>query len=216
MSVVVHRSDEGDLLGLVRQFGELAREWHRSAHHAVRAAGPVTSAALVLHASNFDLWHQEDAARRPGADDCEVGCRKRCIDQLNDRRNVAIEDIDVGLLPLRGRHDGPVRLHTETPGRIIDRLSVLSLRMWHARRAWHHDPRVAVFEEQFEDLCAGLDWFLDAIRSGEVGFKLYRQYKSDGQRGYCDLFEPQLADQLTPVNRRCGWCRPDVCKLTAD
>ncbi len=49
--------------------------------------------------------------------------------------------------------------------------------------AWHHDPRVAVFEEQFEDLCTGLDWFLDAIRSGEVGFKLYRQYKSDGQRG---------------------------------
>lgn len=208
MLAVVRHTGGDDLAAVVRQFRERAEQWHRTERSVPVQAGPVAAAALTLHASNFDLWHQEDAARRPGADDPEIGRRKRCIDRLNDRRNLAVEDIDSGLLAACGETAAGARLHTETPGRIVDRLSVLSLRIVHARRSWRHDPRIAVLEEQFEDLSTGLDWLLAAVRSGEVGFKLYRQYKSDGQRGYCDLFEA--------VNSGCGWCRPDVCKLTSD
>jgi hypothetical protein len=203
----------GDLLGAVRRFYDCAQEWHRREHPEPHRAGVPAAVALDLHAMNFDLWHHEDAVRRAGAPDPEVSCRKRCIDQINERRSAAVESIDLNLLNGAPTNEA-ARLHTETPGTIVDRLSVLTLRILHTRRVWHHDPRVGVLEEQYTDLCAGLEEYLAAMRSGALRFKVYRQYKAAAQRSYCDLFEPAATDEL-PVNRRRGWCRLDVCQFAS-
>ncbi|MGF2944349.1 DUF4254 domain-containing protein [Mycobacterium sp. Lab-001] len=181
-------STAAELLHAARRFQEAALEWHRTAPAASDTNDRVTARALHLHALNFDLWHHEDAVRRPGVGDPEVARGKRAIDDLNARRNAAVENLDATLLE---RLD-PVRsapLHTETPAMIVDRLSVLTLRMVHTPDAERNGSRLAVLEQQYDDLIGGLERFLACIRDGHIGFTVYRQFKSAGQQGYCTLFE---------------------------
>ena len=184
----LYDSTTADLLSAVGRFYDSAVSWHRDDPGEPPAEGGIASTALHLHAMNFELWHHEDAVRRPGIGDHEVARRKRRIDDLNSRRNAAIEDIDLSLLDrVKLHHRAP--LYTETPGTIVDRISVLTLRILHAKNAERPDARVAVLEEQYDDLLGGLGQVLARLQAGEIRFKLYRQFKSAAQRGYCDLFE---------------------------
>ncbi|MCV7410465.1 hypothetical protein AWC05_00275 [Mycobacterium florentinum] len=181
-------STNEDLVAAVRQFYDIAMLWHREEPPDSPDRGDIAAKALHLHALNFALWHHEDAVRRPGADDHEVALQKRRIDNVNALRNAAIEDIDAGLLD--GVELNPTApLHTETPGTIVDRLSVLALRIVHTNRADRPGARLAVLDEQYADLFGGLEQFLARLLAGEVRFKVYRQFKSPAQRNYCDLFE---------------------------
>jgi Protein of unknown function (DUF4254) len=179
---------ETDLLSAAREFYDIALSWHGKEPPAAPASDSIAAKALHLHAMNFGLWHHEDAVRRTGVGDHEVARRKRCIDELNARRNAAIEDIDVALLDGAGPNPS-APLHTDTPGTIVDRLSVLALRILHTNRAEDAGARHAVLEEQYDDLFGGLEQFLKALQGGRIRFKLYRQFKSAGQRSYCALFE---------------------------
>jgi len=176
------------LLGAVRDFYDTARLWHSEIPADAPAGDSIAARALRLHALNFALWHHEDAVRRPGADDREVATRKRRIDDLNARRNATIEDIDVALVD-RVELNASAPLHTETPGTIVDRLSVLTLRVLHTCRSEQSGARVALLQQQYDDLVGGLEELLARLHAGEIRFKLYRQFKSAAQRGYCDLFE---------------------------
>ncbi|MGD1256128.1 DUF4254 domain-containing protein [Mycobacterium seoulense] len=180
----------GDLLAAVRQFSDLAQAWHCQEPEMSWESRTIAAMALHLHAINFALWHHEDAVRRPGAGDHEIAGRKRLIDDLNDQRNKAIEGIDVALLD-RFQPNPLARLHTETPGTIIDRLSVLTLRILHT--ADPPNPCLAVLDEQYDDLFGGLEQLLTGVEVGDVRFKLYRQFKAAGQRSYCALFETRDA-----------------------
>lgn len=183
------------LLSVVRQFYDTALSWHCNEAVASNANGGIEVTALHLHAMNFNLWHHEDAVRRPGIGEHEVADRKRSIDDLNARRNAAIEDIDVTLLDrINPNENRCAMLHTETPAMIVDRLSVLTLRILHTKQAAQAiSPRLAVLEEQYDDLWFGLEQFLTRMQRGEIRFKLYRQFKSAGQRSHCALFEQQVA-----------------------
>lgn len=177
-----------DLLAAAHLFHKTALLWHDAEPEAPRAGTDIGLRALHLHKLNFDLWHHEDVVRRLGAADHEVARRKRCIDDLNARRNAAIEDLDAELLArLRPNPDAPT--HTETPGTIADRLSILALRIAHTDTVEGASSRLAVLAEQFGDLSGGLEQLLGRVRDGEVGFKLYRQFKGAEQGSYCALFE---------------------------
>jgi hypothetical protein len=180
------------LLCAVREFHEIAQLWHSEDYADSPAGGSVAAKALHLHALNFALWHHEDAVRRPGADDHEVAVRKRRIDELNARRHAAIENVDVALLD-QVELNSSAPLYTETPGAIVDRLSVLALRILHTNRATQSRAHLAVLNEQYDDLFSGLEGLLARMQSGEITFKLYRQFKSAAQRNYCDLFESRDA-----------------------
>jgi Protein of unknown function (DUF4254) len=182
-------STNGDLLSGVRQFYDFALSWHSKEPATSCATGSIAAKALHLHSMNFGLWHHEDAVRRPGVGDLEVARSKRSIDDLNARRSAAIEDIDVTLLDRLNPKNQSAPLHTETPGTIVDRLSILTLRILHTNRAEQPGPCLAVLEEQYDDLFYGLQQFLTRVQGGEIRFKLYRQFKSAGQRSYCALFE---------------------------
>src|SRR5690554_5093046 len=82
---------------------------------------------------NFLLWHEEDIARIKDIDPLRIVQAKRNIDQYNQSRNNAIEKIDEWILTYL--HHKNIRfsdkLHSETPGMMIDRLSIMALKRYH-------------------------------------------------------------------------------------
>ena len=154
------------------------------------------------HRFNSLLWAEEDLARRTRVTDTEIAANKRAIDGFNQARNDATERVDEALLLALGlvdeasaRSDAPqshagaaARLHSETAGAMIDRLSILALKVQAMRAqtqrtdvdAAHRTAstqRLARLQEQRADLAACLDTLLDDAGAGLAYFKVYRQFK---------------------------------------
>ncbi|MGD0547372.1 MAG: DUF4254 domain-containing protein [Terracidiphilus sp.] len=185
---------------IVEQQDRETRAWH---HSAAGAAWPKSEAAagggeadwlrLVSgqHFANFELWHIEDEARVPSASDTEIASVKRRIDPVNQRRNDLAEGLDLALLAWlgpRGLPNSEAALHSETPGLMIDRLSILALKIYHTREevertdappghVERNRTRLAILEEQRGDLAGCLDTLWSEILAGTRRFKLYRQMK---------------------------------------
>jgi hypothetical protein len=177
-----------------------AQEWATEAWHqeadasgeGVRLDGQSLDAAvLAQHRANFDLWHVEDRARMPGATDAEIVSVKRSIDAINQRRNDLAEQCD-GLLLERLRAAGlpkaEAELNSESPGLMIDRLSILALKIFHTREeierpnapeghGERNRERLRLLTEQRDDLVACLDRLWAETRVGRRRFKMYRQLK---------------------------------------
>jgi hypothetical protein len=141
------------------------------------------------HRFNARLWDEEDLARRRDAPDAEIAANKRNIDRLNQGRNDSVEQIDEILVSRLAEPKGPgARLHSETPGMMIDRLSILSLKIRAmgaqlGRADADADHRAACaakldrLKEQREDLRRCLDGLLADCARGTAWFKVYRQFK---------------------------------------
>ena len=122
-AILITRMQDEMTVALHETEGELAIE---------AGADGLMAIALAQHRANFDLWHEEDKARNPAAGDAEIARVKRAIDGLNQRRNDLVEKMDVWLLE-RLEQDELAPLHSETPGLMIDRLSILALKIYHTR-----------------------------------------------------------------------------------
>jgi hypothetical protein len=143
------------------------------------------------HRANFELWHIEDEARSPGASDAEVAAVKRRVDRTNQQRNDLVEELDRALLAWlepQGLPNPAAPLNSESPGLMIDRLSILSLKIYHTREeagragtpsghAVRNLERLAILEEQRADLAGCLDALWRETLVGTRRFKLYRQLK---------------------------------------
>lgn len=162
-------------------------------HDGARAAAPGSAlweAIAENHRHNRLLWEEEDLARRSNVADAEIAGNKRNIDRYNQKRNDAIERIDEQLLQLLSAvSPAPdARLNSETPGAMIDRLSILSLRIRQMRlQAERKDvdqahieaclAKLARLNEQRTDLASCLDQLLADCAAGTGHFKVYRQFK---------------------------------------
>jgi hypothetical protein len=147
--------------------------------------------ALVLEqcSRNYQLWNQEDQARRTDVDDSAIASVKRAIDGLNQQRNDLIEKLDEALLAeLEPGMDPAAPQNSETAGSIIDRLAIVGLKCHHMEReagrveaGEEHCARcrakLAVLGEQRGDLARCFDELVAGARSGRRRFKVYRQYK---------------------------------------
>jgi hypothetical protein len=143
------------------------------------------------HLANFELWHAEDAARSPGATDQDIVAVKRLIDRVNQRRNDLTEQCDRLLLDFLHHHNLPAdgaELHSESPGLILDRLSILSLKVFHTQEeidrpeaplghSERNRERLCVLVEQRGDLASSLDRLWQQVLNRQRAFKLYRQLK---------------------------------------
>lgn len=171
----------------------LTGDWHKE------AGGPPASAEACdwlgevarQHRANFDLWHIEDEARAPGATDAALAQVKRHIDRTNQLRNDLAEALDRMLLEwlaARALPSTSAPLHSESPGLMIDRLSILALKIYHTREETEREDastdhiarnqgRLAVLEDQRADLGHCLDKLWHETLSGVRRFKIYRQMK---------------------------------------
>jgi hypothetical protein len=172
---------------------------------AVPGVAPAAGCWPWIHANhrcNSLLWAEEDLARRTTVGDAEIAANKRAIDKYNQARNDATERVDEILLTALGlvdaasaRTDAPrstvpagARLNSETAGSIIDRMSIMALKV-HAMRAQtergdvddaHRSSsqgKLARLLTQRDDLGACLDALLADARAGRAYFKVYRQFK---------------------------------------
>lgn len=159
-------------------------------------AGPAAQASEVWshiernHRCNCQLWAEEDQARRRDVPDAAIAGNKRSIDASNQQRNDAIEKMDeslLALLPVPGP-GGNTRLNSETAGAMIDRLSILALKIFHMRiQTERRDAdkqhietsraRLARLTEQRTDLASCFDALIADCLAGRARFKVYRQFK---------------------------------------
>ena len=154
------------------------------------------------HRFNSRLWAEEDLARRTRVSDAEIAANKRAIDGFNQARNDATERVDELLLVALGLvdeasagSDAPqsrvppaARLNSETAGSMIDRLSIMALKL-HAMRAQTlrgdvdaahvaaSRIKLGRLQQQRADLADCLDGLLADAQAGRAYFKVYRQFK---------------------------------------
>lgn len=166
-------------------------EWHHVRAWDAESGGEWMAAVERQHRANFELWHIEDEARAPGSTDAEIADVKRRIDLANQRRNDLAEELDgmlMAWLEARGLPRSAAPLHSESPGLMIDRLSILALKIYHTREqaergaapAGHGErnlKRLAILEEQRADLAECLDSLWRETLEGTRRFKIYRQLK---------------------------------------
>lgn len=179
-----------DVSQITALHAETVALWHRQ-----EISNPYTGFLQLVcqqHTFNYQLWHEEDIARSPDVGDAKIAAVKRAIDGYNQKRNDGIEQLDAWLLnELAARNISPAadaRQNTETPGSAIDRLSILSLRLYHmqeqAERAdatvEHRakaESRLATLREQHADLSRSLQELLEDIFAGRKRLKVYFQFK---------------------------------------
>jgi hypothetical protein len=168
-----------------------AAEWHRLEPQIPSDVQGLQRIVTEEHLTNFQLWHAEDRARTPGIGDEDLAGVKRFIDKANQRRNDLVEQCDGFLLNLLAPRLLPkesAELHSETPGLMIDRLSILSLKMFHTEEEIHRSDapaghaqmnhhRLSILTEQRQDLATALDRLWTGVLAGERRFKVYRQLK---------------------------------------
>jgi hypothetical protein len=142
------------------------------------------------HCCNTLLWQEEDRARRTDVAAQEIATSKRLIDRYNQQRNDATEAVDEAILTaFETRAFSPeARLNSETAGAMIDRLSILALKIFHMREQtrrtdadsehlWKCEAKLARLLEQRDDLAACFDALMSGMRRGIAYFKVYRQFK---------------------------------------
>jgi hypothetical protein len=191
---------------IVALHDRMTKDWHARTDASADGSPPGPSTAsgnekkaredwlrMVVgqHRANFDLWHIEDEARAPGASDAELAAVKRRVDRTNQLRCDLVEALDqmlLGWMESRGLPNLAAPLNSEPPGMIIDRLSILALKIYHTREeaerpdappghATRNRERLAILEEQRDDLAGCLDALWQETLHGARRFKLYRQLK---------------------------------------
>lgn len=171
---------------IARLQNELTAAWHISPPEA----GGTGFEKLMQenHLRNFQLWHEEDIARRDDLGSERVHQAKRAIDGFNQQRNNFIEEMDKELVAALKPLESGVPRNSETPGMIIDRLSILSLKEFHMREETERvdatqehrtncSAKLARIIHQRSDLTNSLAELLEDVSAGRRTFGVYYQFK---------------------------------------
>ena len=177
---------------LERQLKEV-EQWHEELPQDDSSeSADFPSLVSTQHQVNFELWHQEDLARDLDVSDSKIAGVKRAIDVLNQRRNDLIEQLDQFLVNVLSRENvnttDQTELNSETPGSMIDRLSINALKIYHMNEEIQREDvaeshrkkcfgKLSVLQEQREDLRQCLDKLLVDLSTGKKRLKVYQQMK---------------------------------------
>ena len=177
---------------LEQQFNEVV-QWHvKTPKPDYVEASDFPNLVSMQHYVNFELWHQEDMARDPDAPDSKIAAVKRAIDVLNQLRNDMIEQMDQYLLDelqnKKIKYTSETEMNSETPGSIIDRLSINALKIYHMdeeiKRLDVTDEhrkkcsgKLSVLQDQRNDLKKSLEKLLADLSNGKKRLKVYQQMK---------------------------------------
>ena len=141
------------------------------------------------HFFNTKLWNEEDLARRQKVSDTEIVKNKRAIDKFNQARNDYIEKIDsfiIENIPTLNHIQG--KQNSESLGSMIDRLSILSLKIFHMSLQTQREDvkeshrqicseKLKILRKQRFDLCVCFDELVEDCLNKLRHFKQYKQFK---------------------------------------
>lgn len=177
---------EFDAQDIAARQTDLTARWHQ----VTPAAGGAGFFRLLEenHLRNFSLWHEEDIARRDDLGFERVCQAKRNIDRFNQERNNFAEEIDQAVVAALHPPQTGCPRNSETPGMMIDRLSILALKEFHMHEetvrpeatAAHRQrcaEKLARIHQQRADLTGCLaDLFADVVARRRT-FSTYFQFK---------------------------------------
>ncbi|MDR2810042.1 MAG: DUF4254 domain-containing protein [Tannerellaceae bacterium] len=176
-------------------FEQATKDYHVTDHVDAPTHNPYTLKTIeyYLYLKNrIDAvqWHLEDIIRNPSINPVEALAIKRRIDKSNQERTDLVELIDSYLLDLykNVKIQPEASINTESPAWAIDRLSILTLKIYHMYQEVLRpdaDPehkercerKLAVLSEQKNDLSVALDQLLADIEEGKKYMKVYKQMK---------------------------------------
>jgi hypothetical protein len=186
---------------ITEELAQNITDWHRGI--VIAEPDPPFNFIQENNYWNYQLWHEEDIARRSDIEASRMVIAKRNIDHYNQERNNAMEKIDEWVENWLRSKPKPTsdKMHSETPGMMIDRLSIMSLKKYHmyeeAVRQGATDEHqqkcgemVSLLAIQIQDLSKCLTDVLIQLEKGALQFRVYRQLKM-----YNDpMLNPQLYD----------------------
>ena len=141
------------------------------------------------HAFNFQLWDAEDRARREDKGHEFVYQAKRAIDGYNQQRNNRMEAMDQWLFQvLKPAQSDHCPVNSESPGMMIDRLSILALKAYHMNEQTlrvevdeaHRSAcvqKLVIIHQQLVQLSLCLKQLLDDVEAKTRTFRVYHQFK---------------------------------------
>ncbi len=147
--------------------------------------------AMNILESNYKLWHLEDTARDPVANDNVIADVKRKIDKENQLRNDKIEKLDIAIENYLRENNiitTSDEFNSETPGSIVDRSTILSLKIYHMKEQTERKDsspehieqckrKLTILHQQRDDLLLALKKLIKALLNGEKTHKIYYQFK---------------------------------------
>lgn len=178
-----------------RIFEQATEAYHLTDHvdATVHNPYPVKSIEFYLYLKNWIdavQWHLEDIIRNPSIDPEEALKIKRRIDKSNQDRTDLVELIDSFFLDKYKdvKPQPHATINTESPAWAVDRLSILTLKIYHMQQEADRTDatddhraqcrrKLDVLLEQKSDLSAALDTLLTDIREGRKYMKVYKQMK---------------------------------------
>jgi hypothetical protein len=135
-------------------------------------------------------WHYEDIIRDPHIDPQEGMELKRKIDASNQHRTDVVEQLDdyysvlfKGVSALSSS-----KINTESPGWVVDRISILCLKIYHMEEQVNRkdvddlhlrkcSDKLAILREQQTDIIQSFNDLLNEFAAGSKRIKVYRQMK---------------------------------------
>jgi hypothetical protein len=135
-------------------------------------------------------WHYEDIIRDPNIQPDDGMVMKRKIDKSNQHRTDVVEQLDdyyISLFKDVGANSD-AKLNTESPGWVVDRISILCLKIYHMQEQVDRTDadnkhkqqclnKLNILLEQKEDISKSFNELLDQVQKGEKQIKVYRQMK---------------------------------------
>ncbi len=134
-------------------------------------------------------WHLEDLIRIPELDPKDAFALKKRIDKSNQNRTDMVEKIDDYYFNLfESTSKNALKMNTESPGWVVDRLSILCLKIFHMNEQVLREDvdkthilecqeKLEVLNLQQIDLSGSFDQLLEDYRCGVKKMKVYRQMK---------------------------------------
>jgi hypothetical protein len=134
-------------------------------------------------------WHLEDLIRNPNLDLKNVLAIKHRIDSSNQKRTDIVEEIDDYYFHIfKEKSNSASKINTESPGWVVDRLSILNLKIFHMNEQTERKEvsqehtlncreKLNILKKQKIDLSLSFDQLLKDYKSGVKKMKVYRQMK---------------------------------------
>ncbi|MFB5651595.1 DUF4254 domain-containing protein [Leptospira wolffii] len=181
--------DSAQVVGI---FKKSVEDWHKEEKASPNPYPESSDESLFYKKNQIDTiqWHVEDEIRRPDLPDSELVQFKRKIDALNQERTDLVEQIDdrISAQFATVERKPNARMNSETPAWLIDRMSILELKIYHMDEQTRRKDvgpehietckrKLAVLLEQRKDLSVCLDELLDDLSKGDKFYKVYRQMK---------------------------------------